>query len=76
VQKTFAKMDKINREDNQKARQALLKMGTEFARPEDSEITYWKRLADEVIQETGSEAASPELYKKLKDLLAKQRSKN
>lgn len=76
VQKTFAKMDKINREDNQKARQALLKMGTEFAQPEDSEITYWKRLADEVIQETGSEAASPELYKKLKDLLAKQRSKN
>jgi TRAP-type C4-dicarboxylate transport system substrate-binding protein len=76
VQKAFAEMDKINREDNEKARQALLKMGTEFAQPEDSEITYWKRLADEVIQETGSEAASPELYKKLKDLLAKQRSKN
>ncbi len=75
VQKTFAEMDKINRKDNDGARQALLKMGTEFARPEDSEIAYWKRLADEVIQETGSKAASPELYQKLKDLLAEQRSK-
>ena len=36
---------------------------------------YWKRFADEVIQETGSNAASPELYQKLKDLLAEKRSK-
>ena len=74
VQKTFAAMDKINRQDNEKARQALIKMGTEFVRPEDSEIAYWKRFADEVIQETGKKAASPELYQKLKDLLAEQRS--
>ena len=75
VQKTFAAMDKINREDNESARQALVKMGTEFARPADSEIASWKSFADEVIQETGSRAASPELYKKLKGLLAEQRSK-
>ena len=76
VQKTFADMDKVNREDNDKARQALLKMGTKFVRPEESEVAYWKRFADEVIQETGSNAASPELYQKLKDLLAENRSKS
>jgi TRAP-type C4-dicarboxylate transport system substrate-binding protein len=74
VAKTFAAMDEINRKDNNSARQALLKMGTEFVTPEDSEITYWNRLADEVIVETGSKAATPELYHKLKDLLKKYRS--
>ncbi len=74
VQKTFAAMDEINRKDNDSARQALEKMGTAFVRPDDKEIAYWKRFADEVIEEIGSKAASPELYKKLKDLLVKFRT--
>lgn len=74
IAKTFAAMDEINRKDNKNARQALQKMGTEFVKPEDSEITYWNRLADEVIEETGSKAATPELYHKLKDLLTEYRS--
>ena len=74
VQKTFAEMDEVNRKDNDNARKALEKMGTEFARPDDQEVAYWKRLADEVIEETGSRAASPELYQKLKDLLEKFRA--
>jgi hypothetical protein len=67
-------MDEISRKDNNNARQALQKMGTEFARPVDKEIAYWKHFADEVIEETGSKATSPELYQKLKDLLAKYRA--
>jgi len=74
IEKTFSAMDKINRKDNESARQALQKMGTEFSKPDDSEIAYWNRLADEVIEETGSRAASPELYQKLKDLLKEYRS--
>jgi TRAP-type C4-dicarboxylate transport system substrate-binding protein len=76
VAQTFAAMDDINRKDNDSARQALEKMGTEFVRPDEKEIAYWNTYADEVIEETGKKAASPELYKQLKDLLAKQRSKN
>ena len=76
VAQTFAAMDDINRKDNDSARQALQKMGTEFVRPDDKEIAYWNTFADEVIEETGKKAASPELYKQLKDLLATQRSKN
>ena len=76
VAQTFAAMDDVNRKDNDSARQALQKMGTEFIRPDDKEIAYWNTFADEVIEETGKKAASPELYKQLKDLLATQRSKN
>ena len=76
VAQTFAAMDDINRKDNDSARQALQKMGTEFVRPDEKEIAYWNTYADEVIEETGKKAASPELYKQLKDLLATQRSKN
>ncbi len=74
ISKTFASMDKANRKDNKNARQALLKMGTEFVKPDEGEITLWDKLADEVIEETGHKAASPELYHKLKDLLKKYRS--
>ncbi len=74
ITKTFSALDKVNRKDNENARQALQKMGTEFVKPDDNEIAYWSRLADEVIEETGSRAATPELYQKLKDLLKEYRS--
>ncbi len=76
ISKTFSAMDKINRKDNQSARQALLNMGTAFEKPEKSEVEHWKHLADEVIEDIGGKAASPELYQKLKDLLVKYRSDN
>jgi len=76
VAATFASMDAVNRKDNDSAREALLKMGTEFTRPDKKEIAYWNTFADEVIEETGNKAASPDLYKQLKELLAKQRAKN
>jgi TRAP-type C4-dicarboxylate transport system substrate-binding protein len=76
IDNTFASMDKVNRADNESAKKALLKMGTEFARPETKEILHWNKLADEVIEETGSKVASPELYHKLKDLLSDYRTKN
>lgn len=75
VARTFSSMDKINRKDNENARQALIKMGTEFVLPEKDEIAYWKSLAEEVIEETGSKAASPELYRKLNALLDSYRTK-
>ncbi len=75
VARTFSTMDEINRKDNENARQALVKMGTEFALPDKEEIAYWNRLADEVIEETGNKAASPELYRKLEDLLNTYRNK-
>ena len=76
VAETFAEMDAVNRKDNDSAREALQKMSTEFARPDIKEIAYWNTFADEVIEEMGNKAASPELYKQLKELLAKQRAKN
>ena len=76
VAATFASMDAVNRKDNDSAREALQKMSTEFARPDIKEIAYWNTFADEVIEEMGNKAASPELYKQLKELLAKQRAKN
>ncbi len=76
ITKTFAEMDKINRKDNQSALQALLQMGTEFTKPDMNEIEHWKQLADEVIEEIGDKAATPELYRQLKDLLVKYRSGN
>ena len=76
VAQTFSAMDAVNRKDNDSARQALQKMGTEFVRPDDKEIAYWNTFADEVIKETGNKAASPELYKQLNELLATQRAKN
>jgi TRAP-type C4-dicarboxylate transport system substrate-binding protein len=76
VAETFAEMDAVNRKDNDSAREALQKMSTEFARPDKKEIAYWNTFADEVIEETGNKAASPELYEQLKELLAKQRAKN
>ncbi len=44
--------------------------------PDEKEIAYWNTFADEVIEETGKRAASPELYKQLKELIATQRAKN
>ena len=76
VAQTFSAMDDVNRKDNDGARQALLKMGIEFARPDDKEVANWNTFADEVIEETGKRAASPELYKQLKELIATQRAKN
>lgn len=76
ITKTFTAMDKINRKDNQSARQALLQLGIKFETPDKGEIEHWKHLANEVIEEIGDKAATPELYRQLKDLLVKFRSDN
>ena len=76
VGRYFSEMDKLNRSDNKSALQAMQKMGIEFVRPEEQEIAYWKRTAVTVIEELGSNAASPVLYDRLKKLLAEYRAKS
>ena len=68
-------MDDLNRKDNENALQAMKGMKIEFVRPEKQEIEHWNRLAIEVINEFGPKAASPELYEKMKKLLADFRAK-
>ena len=74
VSRVFTEMDGLNRKDNENALQAMKGMKIEFVRPDEQEIEYWNRLAVEVINEFGPKAASPELYEKLKKLLADYRA--
>jgi TRAP-type C4-dicarboxylate transport system substrate-binding protein len=66
----FKRMDKLNREDNIKAIAAMKNQGIEFVQPESDELKTWKKLADETIRESGKVAASPEMYQKVKTMLA------
>lgn len=67
---TFKRMDKLNREDNIKATAAMKNQGIVFVEPSDEELKIWKQLADEVITDSGTAAASPKMYQKVKALLS------
>lgn len=66
----FKRMDKLNREDNIKAISAMKNQGIGFVQPSSEELKLWKQYAEEVISDSGAVAASPEMYQKVKALLA------
>jgi TRAP-type C4-dicarboxylate transport system substrate-binding protein len=65
----FKDMNQKNRIDNDKARQALEKLGIEFVRPDAQEEKRWKQIAHEVIMEEGQTTASSQMYMKVDKLL-------
>lgn len=46
----FKRMDKLNRDDNEAARVALLNQGIVFVEPSADEIRRWKTISDQSIQ--------------------------
>ena len=46
----FARMDKLNRDDNEAALSALQSHGIEFVPPRDGEVERWGKIADEAIE--------------------------
>jgi TRAP-type C4-dicarboxylate transport system substrate-binding protein len=47
----FERLNRLNREDNQAARQALKANGMEFVVPTDAELVLWKEVAREATDE-------------------------
>lgn len=45
----FERLDALNREDNQQARQALIDAGVRFEQPSNREMSNWQTYADEAI---------------------------
>jgi len=69
ITRVFKDMNQKNRIDNDKAKQALKKLGIEFVRPDAQEETRWKQIAHEVIMETGQASNSSQMYMKVENLL-------
>ncbi len=46
----FARMDKLNRDDNEAALEALAAQGIQFVEPEPGELERWKSISDSAIQ--------------------------
>jgi TRAP-type C4-dicarboxylate transport system substrate-binding protein len=76
MDRVFANMDRLNREDNNKALAALKKRNIEFVRPSDEELKRWKQFADQVIEQAGEKAVSAGLYNKVTGILADFRSQD
>jgi TRAP-type C4-dicarboxylate transport system substrate-binding protein len=74
MERVFHNMDRLNREDNDKALAALKKRDIEFVVPSDDELKRWKQYANQVITEVGDKAASEELYKKVTGILTEFRA--
>jgi TRAP-type C4-dicarboxylate transport system substrate-binding protein len=69
----FKRMDTLNREDNIKATDALKNQGIDFVYPSKEELATWKKYAEEVIDDAGSVASSPEIHGKVQSLLTEYR---
>jgi TRAP-type transport system periplasmic protein len=69
----FKRMDKLNREDNIKAIEALKNQGIKFVSPSKEELAIWKKYAQEVIDEAGTVASSPKIHGKVQELLTEYR---
>lgn len=74
MDRVFHNMDRLNREDNDKALAALKKRDIEFVVPSDDELKRWKGYANQVISELGDRAASEALYRKVTGILTEFRA--
>lgn len=48
--KVFRRMDKLNRDDNEAAREALQNQGIVFVEPDAAELQRWKSISDQSIE--------------------------
>lgn len=74
VARVFTEMNEKNRKDNAKADTALRNLGIEYVRPEAQEEGHWRKLASEVIAESGFTRESSKTYRKIDDLLREFKS--
>ncbi len=65
--RTMKRLDKINRADNENARQALASQGVEFVHPAGEELSRWHGIADQATQRLGKEGVyTAEMYQAVK----------
>ena len=73
--RVFKRMDKINRDGNEAAKNALQNQGITFIEPDPGERERWKSIADRSIEEmVGSGAISSEIVAQVKAYLREFRS--
>lgn len=53
----FDELSKLNRADDDAAREALIKQGIEFLRPSDDVILEWRSISRQVFEQKGKEGA-------------------
>ncbi len=68
--RTMKRLDKINRADNESAREALAKQGVEFVHPVGQELERWHGIADEATEKLGKDGVySKEMYQVIEEHL-------
>lgn len=76
MNKAFAKLDQINRDDNTKALETLKGQGITLHTPTADEQKLWQSTGADAIKELeGEKAVTPELLKQLNDVIATVRKK-
>ena len=71
----FARMDKLNREDNEAALAALAAQGIEFVEPEPGEFERWQSISDAAIETMiGNGLISAEIVDRLRGYLQSYRA--
>ncbi|MEA3291389.1 MAG: TRAP transporter substrate-binding protein DctP [Pseudomonadota bacterium] len=73
MDRIFARMDDINRADNEKAMAALGKQGIQFVKPSPAEVERWKGLAEETIKASAANIVNSEIYRKMLKMLEEKR---
>ena len=75
VSAAFARLDAINRKDDQKARAALKSTGIEFVQMSDADRSKWQSIAKASLQELAEkEVYPPVLLKQVQDSLSAYRA--
>lgn len=71
----FSRMDKINRDDNESARVALLKQGIKYVQLSDKELEKWKETGNRATRRLGeNNVYSQQMYLEIKALLTEFRA--
>ncbi|HWP94401.1 MAG TPA: TRAP transporter substrate-binding protein DctP [Gammaproteobacteria bacterium] len=71
----FRRLNAINRADNQRAREALVKQGVVFVTPPEGELIRWRAVADRVVADLAARRAyTPELLARVQTLLSEYRA--
>lgn len=67
----FARMDRINRADNEQAMAALRKQGIRFVKPPPEEIRRWQVIAEETIRASAGDILDSRVYRETVQLLGR-----
>ncbi|OGT20291.1 MAG: C4-dicarboxylate ABC transporter [Gammaproteobacteria bacterium RBG_16_57_12] len=55
----FKRLNRLNREDDAKAREALIKQGVTFDKPSENEVMHWREIAKQALARLGAENVYP-----------------